>query len=152
MTRSLHQIIPMSFCSPYSSHLWLRIESSRTQASLVIWLGFDTSIMRRALTSIQPTRKLAKSELVSKRELETKQNQKLLLTTENIKLLIDSIGRLACPIEVVRDKAIILVGFSGAFRRSELVAIDLDTSSLTSLAFWYLLPSQRPTERCREYS
>jgi len=60
-----------------------------------------------------------------KRELGTKQNQKLPLTTENIKLLIDSIGRLVWPIEV-RDKAMILVGFSGAFRRSELVAIDLE--------------------------
>lgn len=60
-----------------------------------------------------------------RREIGTKPKQKLPLTTENIKLLIDSIGKLVWPIEV-RDKAMILVGFAGAFRRSELVAIDLE--------------------------
>ncbi len=60
-----------------------------------------------------------------KRELGTKQNRKLPLTTENIKLLVDSIGRLVWPIEV-RDKAMILLGFAGAFRRSELVGINLE--------------------------
>lgn len=60
-----------------------------------------------------------------KRELGTKQTRKAPLTTENIKLLIDSIGRLVWPIEV-RDKAMILIGFAGAFRRSELVAIDIE--------------------------
>ena len=39
--------------------------------------------------------------------------------------LIDSIGKLVWPIEV-RDKAMILIGFAGAFRRSELVAIDFE--------------------------
>ncbi|MDB2614180.1 site-specific integrase [Chlamydiales bacterium] len=47
------------------------------------------------------------------------------LTTDKIKLMVDSIGRLVLPIDV-RDKAIILFGFAGAFRRSELVAIDFD--------------------------
>lgn len=60
-----------------------------------------------------------------KRELGVKQNRKAPLTTENIKLLIDSIGRLVWPIEV-RDKAMILLGFAGAFRRSELVGIDIE--------------------------
>jgi len=60
-----------------------------------------------------------------RRELGTKQTQKLPLTTENIKLLIDSIGTGTKPIEI-RDKAIILFGFAGAFRRSELVGIDYE--------------------------
>ena len=60
-----------------------------------------------------------------RRELGTKQTQKLPLTTENIKLLIDSIGAGAKPIEI-RDRAIILFGFAGAFRRSELVGINYE--------------------------
>ena len=60
-----------------------------------------------------------------KRDIGTKQVQKTPLTTENIKVLIDSIVRLTWPIEV-RDKALILFGFSGAFRRSELIGIDLE--------------------------
>jgi len=60
-----------------------------------------------------------------RRELGTKQTRKTPLTTENIKLLVDSIGRLVWPIEI-RDKSMILLGFAGAFRRSELVAIDFE--------------------------
>lgn len=60
-----------------------------------------------------------------KRAIGIKQTQKLPLTTENIKLLVDSIGKLVWPIEV-RDKAMILLGFAGAFRRSELVGIDFE--------------------------
>ena len=73
--------------------------------------------------------KKPKTRACIKRELGTKQNQKLPLTTENIKLLIDSIGQLVWPIEV-RDKAMILVEFSGAFRCSELVAFELEHLAL----------------------
>ncbi len=77
-----------------------------------------------------------------KREIGTKQTQKLPLTTENIKLLIDSIGRLVWPIEV-RDKAMILIGFAGAFRRSELVAIDLEHLTFDQLGVSIFIPKSK---------
>lgn len=77
-----------------------------------------------------------------KRELGTKQNQKLPLTTENIKLLIDSIGRLVWPIEV-RDKAMILIGFAGAFRRSELVAIDIEHLAFDQFGVSVFIPKSK---------
>ncbi|MCB1181092.1 MAG: site-specific integrase [Chlamydiia bacterium] len=77
-----------------------------------------------------------------KRELGTKQTQKLPLTTENIKLLIDSIGKLVWPIEV-RDKAMILLGFAGAFRRSELVGIDLEHLAFDQYGVSVFIPKSK---------
>lgn len=77
-----------------------------------------------------------------RRELGTKQTQKLPLTTDNIKLLIDSIGRVVKPIES-RDKALILVGFAGAFRRSELVGIDYEHLAFGPGGVSILVPSSK---------
>lgn len=77
-----------------------------------------------------------------RRELGTKQNRKLPLTTDNIKLLIDSIGRIVKPIES-RDKAIILIGFAGAFRRSELVGIDHEHLEFGSGGVSIFIPSSK---------
>ncbi len=70
-------------------------------------------------------REIRKAMSGIKREHGIQQTRKLPLTTENIRLLIDSIGPFVKPIEV-RDRAMILIGFSGAFRRSELVGIDVE--------------------------
>jgi len=77
-----------------------------------------------------------------KRELGTAPNQKKPLKTENIKLLIDSIGRLVWPIEV-RDKAMILIGFAGAFRRSELVGIDIEHLSFDTNGVSIFIPKSK---------
>lgn len=77
-----------------------------------------------------------------RRELGTKQTQKQPLTTDNIKLLIDSIGRVVKPIEC-RDKALILVGFAGAFRRSELVGIDYEHLSFGPGGVSIMIPSSK---------
>lgn len=58
-----------------------------------------------------------------RRELGKKQNQKLPLKTDAIKKILSAIDN--SPIGV-RDRAIILLGFAGAFRRSEIVGIDIE--------------------------
>lgn len=77
-----------------------------------------------------------------KRELGTRQVQKLPLTTDSIKLVIDSLGKLIWPIEV-RDKAMILVGFAGAFRRSELIGIDLEHLTFDQFGCSIFLPKSK---------
>jgi len=81
-----------------------------------------------------------------KRELGTKQNRKAPLTTENIKLLIDTIGHLVWPIEV-RDKAMILIGFAGAFRRSELVGIDIEHLSFEQNGVSIFIPKSKTDQQ-----
>lgn len=57
-------------------------------------------------------------------------------------MLIDSIGDLSKPIDV-RDKAIILIGFAGAFRRSELVGIDVKDFVFDQLGMTIFIPNSK---------
>lgn len=59
-----------------------------------------------------------------RRTLGKKQTQKLALKTDAIKKIISSIDQNS--LIGLRDRAMILLGFAGAFRRSELVAIDVE--------------------------
>jgi integrase len=77
-----------------------------------------------------------------RREMGAKQTQKLPLTTDNIKMLVDSIGRIVKPIEA-RDKALILIGFAGAFRRSELVGIDCEHLEFSPDGVSIFIPSSK---------
>ena len=56
-----------------------------------------------------------------KRTLGTRQKAKKPILINDLKLIIKAIDE-----EKIRDKALILIGFSGGFRRSELVNIDYD--------------------------
>ncbi len=56
-----------------------------------------------------------------KRTLGTRQKAKKPILINDLKLIIKAIGE-----EKIRDKALILIGFSGGFRRSELVNIHYD--------------------------
>lgn len=95
-------------------------------ASITCYLaGIKHFYSEKGITIDTSNSEIRKIRAGIRRELGTKQTQKLPLTTDNIKLLIDSIGNLAWPIEI-RDKAMILLGFAGAFRRSELVGIDIE--------------------------
>lgn len=62
-----------------------------------------------------------------KRELGTAQVRKTPLLSENIKLILDSFEEKG-PKDI-RDKALILIGFYGAFRRSELAGLNLEDFS-----------------------
>jgi site-specific recombinase XerD len=46
-----------------------------------------------------------------------------------------------------RDRALLLLGFAGAFRRSELVAITVEDLTSAKKASTYSSPSPRPTKR-----
>lgn len=76
-----------------------------------------------------------------RRELGKKQNQKLPLKTEMIKSIIESIDE-DQPIGL-RDSALILMGFSGAFRRSELVGIDIEHLIFDSHGLSVYLPRSK---------
>ena len=56
-----------------------------------------------------------------KRTLGTRQKAKKPILINDLKLIIKAIDE-----EKIRDKALILIGFSGGFRRSELVNIDIN--------------------------
>lgn len=58
-----------------------------------------------------------------KKEKGTIPNKKEAAVIEDIRLMINTLGRTLIDI---RDRALILIGFAGAFRRSELVAIVMD--------------------------
>jgi integrase len=59
-----------------------------------------------------------------RRTLGTAPNQKAAALTADIRTMVDSTANVA--LIDVRDRALILVGFAGAFRRSELVGLDLE--------------------------
>ena len=63
-----------------------------------------------------------------KRYLGTHQTQKMALTSDTICKIID---RMNSGIISLRDKTLILLGFFGAFRRSEIVGIDLEHVKFT---------------------
>lgn len=73
-----------------------------------------------------------------KRHLGTHQIQKMPLTTESICNIIDNLN--SKHITGIRDKALILLGFTGAFRRSELVSIDIEHISFTQEGMTIFMP------------
>jgi integrase len=60
----------------------------------------------------------------------TKQTAKTAILTEDLRRMVRA---LPATLAGVRDKAVLLVGFAGAFRRSELIAIDLGDLNLTNV-------------------
>ena len=76
-----------------------------------------------------------------KREHGMPARQSAALTTDDVLAMADTchLHRL----EGVRDRALILIGFAGAFRRSELVAIDVEHLSFGPRALRILLPRSK---------
>jgi integrase len=64
-----------------------------------------------------------------RRRYGTQQNAKTAILTEDLRRMVRAIPS---TLGGVRDKAVLLVGFAGAFRRSELVAIDLGDISIST--------------------
>jgi integrase len=69
-----------------------------------------------------------------RRRFGSAQDAKTALLTEELRRVVRALPAPGSPkgLAGMRDKAILLVGFAGAFRRSELVAIDLSDLSLSS--------------------
>ena len=61
-----------------------------------------------------------------KRKIGTFQKAKKPITLNELKLIISRIQREKNKKNILRNKALILVGFAGAFRRSELVSIEIE--------------------------
>ena len=77
-----------------------------------------------------------------RREQGTAQVKKLPLNVENIRVLVDSMQE-SESIPNVRDRALILIGFAGAFRRSELVGIDIEHLDFGPNGVSVYLPSSK---------
>lgn len=97
--------------------------------------GYKPSTLERRLTAITQAHKrsglefdrshaLIKETMSGiKRTKGTAQDQKEALMTEDIRAMVQA---LPDNLLGLRDRAILLLGFAGAFRRSELVGLDLD--------------------------
>lgn len=96
------------------------------------------STIKRKLAAIKVTHKLAghyidlKNPIISenlnsiKKQLGTFQISKKPILLNDLKKIIDCINNEKDNKKKLRDKALILIGFSGAFRRSELVSIEIE--------------------------
>ena len=96
------------------------------------------STIKRKLAAIKVTHKLAgfyidlKNPIISenlnsiKKQLGTFQISKKPILLNDLKKIIDCINDEKDNKKKLRDKALILIGFSGAFRRSELVSIETE--------------------------
>lgn len=76
-----------------------------------------------------------------RRELGDRVNQKAPLTTENIKVLVDGLD--LSTNAGMRDRAILLIGFAGAFRRSELASITRENLMFSSQGVSVLIPKSK---------
>lgn len=118
-------------------------------ASLTSYLaGIRHSYAEKGIEVDTRHNEISKAMAGIRREMGTKQKQKLPLTTENIKLLVDSIGKMIWPIEV-RDRAMILLGFAGAFRRSEIVGIDIEHLAFDTNGVSVFLPQSKTDQEMR---
>ena len=67
-----------------------------------------------------------------KRKIGTFQKAKKPVTVNDLKLIVSKIHKEKNKKDMLRNKALILVGFSGAFRRSELVSILIEDIDFVS--------------------
>ena len=102
--------------------------------------NYKVSTIERRLSSISKAHRLAeypnpaKTEQIHlvmkgiRRALGSAQTQKAPAVTEVIRAMVDA---LPAGLAGVRDRALLLLGFAGAFRRSELVSLDVADLQLT---------------------
>ena len=96
------------------------------------------STLKRRLASIKVVHRLkghyidTKHPIISenlmgiKRKMGIKQTSKKPILINDLKLIIDAINQDKNEFKKFQNKALILIGFSGGFRRSELVSIELE--------------------------
>ncbi|MEK9731867.1 MAG: site-specific integrase, partial [Pelagibacteraceae bacterium] len=94
--------------------------------------------IKRKLAAIKITHRLAgyyidlKNPIINenlnsiKKKLGTFQRSKKPILLDELKKIVDVINKEKDIKKKIRDKALILIGFSGAFRRSELVSLEFD--------------------------
>lgn len=103
-------------------------------ASHLVREGLGTSTVKRAMAALSQAHQMAgepsptKAALVRetlrgiRRTLGTAPTQKAPITTDELRAMVATCGTDAMGL---RDRALLLLGFAGAFRRSELVALDV---------------------------
>lgn len=102
--------------------------------------GYTVGTIQRRLSSISQAHQVAGFESPTqnpivrnvfagiKRELGVVYNQKAALVAKDLHAMVDA---LPDSLLGIRDRALLLFGFSGAFRRSELVALDVEDLTFT---------------------
>ncbi len=97
--------------------------------------GYKPSTLQRRLTAISQAHKRSNFQFDTghaliretlggiKRTCGTEQDQKEALLTEDIRAMVKALPDTTIGL---RDRAILLLGFAGAFRRSELVSLDVE--------------------------
>ncbi len=114
--------------------------------------GLAVATLERRITAIhkahidQKHASPAHSEIVKqvmqgiRRTLGTKQRQVKPLTKDNLLATLETIERIHMPVKAARDRAILLVGFASAMRRSELVAVRVEHLTFTPTGLEIALP------------
>jgi site-specific recombinase XerD len=127
-----------AFCAWCASHalesLPARPEAVATYASYMVREGLGVSSVARAMAAVSQAHQMAGHESPTKtapvretirgirRTLGVAPDQKAAATLVELRAMV---GTTVATAMGVRDRALLLVGFSGAFRRSELVALDV---------------------------
>lgn len=75
-------------------------------------------------------------------------NKKTAAVIEDIRAMVDTLGRSLIDI---RDRALILIGFAGAFRRSELVSITMDDLEFTRDGLTIMLKHSKTDQEGQGY-
>lgn len=100
--------------------------------------GLAVATLERRITAIhkahvdQKRASPAHSEIVRqvmqgiRRTLGTKQRQVKPLTKDDLLATLESIAKVNMPVRAARDRAILLIGFASAMRRSELVGVRME--------------------------
>ena len=151
--------------APQTLALYLKsLETKKSQSPAGIrhgTAGLSVSTLRRRLAAIASKHATEKLEtptdhpLVKKlvrrysRSRGTAEKKKDALTIERLPAIL-----LAMPddLPALRDRALLLLGYAGAFRRSELVALDVDNLRFTSagLYVWIAAAKNDPRKKGRE--
>ena len=122
------------------------------------------SSLSRRLTSISQAHKLAKQPFDKncpeiqevwkgiKNKLGSAQIRKDPILLDDLRKMIESINNdnsKANSFSCMRDKALLLLGFVGAFRRSELVSLTIDDIKFVREGLQLRLGNQKPTKKGR---
>jgi integrase len=114
--------------------------------------GLAVATLQRRITAIhkahvdQNRASPARSEIVKqvmqgiRRTLGVKQRQVKPLTKDDLLGALETIERVHMPVRAARDRAILLIGFASAMRRSELVGVCMEHLTLSPTGLEIVLP------------
>ena len=111
--------------SLYLTHLSTNDAKMSTLKRRLVSIGVIHKLKGQYLDTKHPS--IVENIMGIKRRKGSYQKGKKPLLINNLKVIIDTIDQLNKPeIKKLRDRSIILIGFSGGFRRNEIVSLDHD--------------------------